>query len=213
MDQFPQPMLQILCLLFDLNSFPMLLDATQLLFSQLELVEHSYCACQRRAEGNLVLTSAATRHQPRCAALMRPATHARMCCMRVHELQGARYVGTGIAKGAANPTATLLSTVFMLHHLRLASFATRLEDAVLKVCLQINRYVSVECGKYLLHQPLAEVRARKFSSRSLCQYKRFHRVAPFGMRPSSLLYFLHELRARVSAQHGAQALPACIVHD
>lgn len=48
--------------------------------------------------------------------------------------QGARHVAKELAgKGASNPTATLLSTVLMLHHLRLNSFAHRLEDAVLKV--------------------------------------------------------------------------------
>eukprot|EP00899_Mesostigma_viride_P029478 jgi/Mesvir1/9715/Mv12186-RA.1 len=48
--------------------------------------------------------------------------------------QGARHVGNDIAgKNVANPTALLLSTVLLLRHIRLNSFADRLEAAVVKV--------------------------------------------------------------------------------
>ncbi len=48
--------------------------------------------------------------------------------------QGARHVGKDLAgMDAANPVAALLSTAMMLDHLKLHSFADRLEAAVLKV--------------------------------------------------------------------------------
>mmetsp|Transcript_25266 Transcript_25266/g.43627 ORF Transcript_25266/g.43627 Transcript_25266/m.43627 type:complete len:384 (+) Transcript_25266:27-1178(+) len=48
--------------------------------------------------------------------------------------QGARHAGLDIAgKGIANPTGLVLSSVMMLRHLRLPSFADRIERAVLTV--------------------------------------------------------------------------------
>lgn len=48
--------------------------------------------------------------------------------------QGARHVAKELSgKGMANPTATLLSTVMMLRHLKFYHFADRLENAVMKV--------------------------------------------------------------------------------
>lgn len=44
-----------------------------------------------------------------------------------------------VGSGLANPTATMLSTAMMLRHLTLHSFATRLEDAVLKVYAEGNK--------------------------------------------------------------------------
>ena len=48
--------------------------------------------------------------------------------------QGARHVGREIeGKGVANPTAMLLSTVLLLRHAGLHSFANRLEAGVMGV--------------------------------------------------------------------------------
>ncbi len=52
--------------------------------------------------------------------------------------QGARHVAKDLAgTSTSNPTATLLSTVFLLKHLKLHSFGRRLEDAVLEVGLLV----------------------------------------------------------------------------
>ncbi|KAG2494132.1 hypothetical protein HYH03_007770 [Edaphochlamys debaryana] len=48
--------------------------------------------------------------------------------------QGARHVAKDLAgRGVANPTATLLCTAMLMRHIKLAGFADRLENAVLKV--------------------------------------------------------------------------------
>jgi len=48
--------------------------------------------------------------------------------------QGARHVGREIeGRGVANPTAMLLSTVLLLRHAGLPSFANRLEAGVMDV--------------------------------------------------------------------------------